>query len=61
MFRTASIEILGKISSPRNAQIDFAFMQTLISAIQKLAVKDVVLYTDKNIAATKAVVSSPGN
>ncbi len=45
----------------KNNQIDFEFMQTLISAIQKLAIKDVVLYTDKNIAATKAVVSSPEN
>lgn len=61
MFRTASIEILGKISSPRNAQIDFDFMESFVSAIQKLAIKDVVLYTDKNIAATKVVVSSPEN
>lgn len=35
---------------------DFAFMQTFISAIQKLVIKDVVLYADKKIAATKAVV-----
>lgn len=50
------------ISLPvKDNEPDFAFMQTLISAIQKLAIKDVVLYTDKNIAATKAVVSSPEN
>ncbi|MCC8077584.1 MAG: restriction endonuclease subunit S [Oscillospiraceae bacterium] len=50
------------ISLPvKDNEPDFAFMQTLISAVQKLAIKDVVLYTDKNIAATKAVVSSPEN
>ena len=33
--------------------IDLKFMDTLISAIQKLIIKDVVLYSDRKIAATK--------
>lgn len=33
-------------------------MGTLISAIQKLVIKDVVLYADKKISATKFVVES---
>ncbi|MCD8314108.1 MAG: restriction endonuclease subunit S, partial [Firmicutes bacterium] len=40
----------------KNNQIDLEFMQRFISAIQKLAIKDVVLYTDKKIAAAKKVV-----
>ena len=36
---------------------DFEFMETLISAIQKFVIKDVVIYTNKNIEATKTVVS----
>ena len=35
---------------------DYAFMETFISAVQKLVVKDVVLYADKKIAATKQAV-----
>ena len=37
--------------------IDCDFMETFISAIKKLAIKDVVLYSDQKIKATKAVVS----
>ena len=38
------------ISLPtKNQKPDYEIMQTLISAIQKLVIKDVVLYTDKNV------------
>jgi hypothetical protein len=36
-------------------------METFISAIQKLVIKDVVLYANKKIAATKMVVQSENN
>ena len=41
-----------------NGKIDFNYMDVFISAIQKLAIKDVVLYADRRIAATdrKSVV-----
>ena len=42
----------------KNNEINFEFMETLISAIQKEIIKDVVLYTDKKIKATKKVVSN---
>ena len=42
----------------KDGKIDFAFMETFISAIKKLAIKDVVLYSDQKIKATKSVVSS---
>ncbi len=35
---------------------DFAFMENLISAIQKLVIKDVVAYADRKIAATRQIV-----
>lgn len=40
----------------KNSQPDYDIMETLISAIQKLAITDVVLYTDSKIAATKSIV-----
>ena len=40
-----------------NNQPDYKFMDTFISAIQKLVIKDVVLYADKKINATKAVIN----
>ena len=51
-----------KISLPvKNGKPDFEMMETFISAIQKLVIKDVVLYSDKKIEATKAVVSTTNN
>lgn len=41
----------------KDGKIDFAFMETFISAIKKLAIKDVVLYSDQKIAVTQTVVS----
>lgn len=38
-----------------NNQPNYSVMETLISAIQKLVIKDVVLYADKKIKATKSV------
>ncbi|MDP3120243.1 MAG: restriction endonuclease subunit S [Sulfuricurvum sp.] len=46
-----------KVSLPVKNQIpNYAIMETFISAIQKLVIKDVVLYADKKIAATKNAV-----
>ena len=40
-----------------NHQINYAFMEILISAIKKMVIKDVVLYADRKIEATKSVVN----
>ena len=40
----------------KNGKIDFTFMDTFISAIKKLAIKDVVKYSDAKIKATKEIV-----
>lgn len=45
-----------KIPITQNNQPDFSSMSTLIFAIQKLVIKDVVNYADEKIATTKHVV-----
>ncbi|MBR7797904.1 type I restriction endonuclease subunit R [Agaribacter marinus] len=47
------------ISLPiKNNKPDYEFMETLISAIQKLVIKDVVLYANRKIDETKSVVNN---
>ena len=47
-----------KIRLPqKDGKINFAFMETFISAIKKLAIKDVIKYSDAKINATKKVAS----
>lgn len=47
------------ISLPiKNNQPDYKTMETFISAIQKLVIKDVVLYADDKIKTTKKVVNN---
>lgn len=41
----------------KNGKPDYHTMDTLISAIKKLAIKEVVLYADNKIAATKTVIN----
>ena len=46
-----------KIQLPtKDGKIDFEFMELLISAVQKLVIKDVVLYADEKIQSTKKIV-----
>ena len=40
-----------------NGDIDFDFMELFVSAIQKLVIKDVVLYADAKIEATKKIIN----
>lgn len=47
-----------KLPVTANDEIDFEFMNNFIKAIEKLVIKDVVLYTDNKIKATKSIVSS---
>ena len=47
-----------KIKLPvKGGKIDFDFMESFISAIQKLVIKDVVLYKDKKIESIKKIVN----
>ena len=40
-----------------NNEIDYKFMKDFIYAIEKLVIKDVVIWTDKKIEATKVIVN----
>lgn len=40
----------------KDGKIDFEFMELLVSAVQKLVIKDVVLYADEKIQSTKKIV-----
>lgn len=42
----------------KNGEIDFEYMETFISAIQKLVIKDVVLYSERKINETKKIVNN---
>ena len=42
----------------QNNSLNYPFMETFISAIQKLVIKDVVLYADKKINATKIITNN---
>ena len=57
MCSFAKIKNLTTILPTKNGKIDFDFMETYISAITKLAIKDVVKYADKRIDATKKIVN----
>lgn len=41
----------------KNSQPDYEIMEIFISAIQKLVIKDVVIYADRKIAATKDIIN----
>ena len=47
-----------KISLPvkKDREIDFEYRETLISAVQKLVIKDVVEYADRKIEATREII-----
>ena len=44
----------------KDGKPDYDTMATLISAVQKLVIKDVVVYTDRKIEKTKEIVKSEG-
>ena len=48
---------LIKLPVNKKGEIHFDYMATLVQAIKKLVIKDVVLYADKQIKATKEVVT----
>lgn len=57
-FYAKDADELNILLPSKNNQPDYETMETFISAIQKLVIKDVVLYADKKIEATKSVVNS---
>ena len=57
IIRIIGIAILNIQLPVANGKPDYDKMAVLISAIHKLVIKDVILYSDKRIAAVKSVIS----
>jgi hypothetical protein len=55
-FYTKDADELNIALPTENKLPNYAIMETLISAIQKLVIKEIVLYADRKIAATKTVI-----
>ena len=55
-FYAKDADALDIILPERDGLPDYKYMETLISAIQKLVIKDVVLYADSKIAETKNIL-----
>ena len=58
-FYAKDADALDIMLPSKNGQPDYQTMELLIAAIQKLVIKDVVLYADRKIQATKEVVNIP--
>ncbi len=56
-FYAKDADELNILLPTKNNQPNYAIMETFISAIQKLVLKDVVLYSDSKIATTKTIVN----
>lgn len=53
-----SLDFIMKLPITRNGKIDYEYMETYISAVQKVIIADVVQYADKKIAAAKQIINS---
>ena len=56
-FYAKDADALNIMLPEKDGKPDYTYMEKLISAIQKLVIKNVVLYSEQKLAATKAVVS----
>ena len=55
-FYAKDADALNIMLLAKNGKPDYESMELLISAIQKLVIKDVVLYTKRKITATTQVI-----
>ncbi|MFT4245913.1 MAG: restriction endonuclease subunit S [Micrococcaceae bacterium] len=55
-FYAKDADELNILLPAKDGKPDYDFMQTLCSAVQKLVIKDVVIYADTKIATTKQIV-----
>ena len=55
-FYAKDADALDIMLPSKDGQPDYAYMELLISAIQKMVIKDVVLYAEAKVNATKTVV-----
>lgn len=60
-FYAKDADALDIMLPSKNGQPDYQTMELLISAIQKLVIKDVINYADNRIKATKKIISGQSN
>ena len=53
-----SLDFIMNLPITEDGKIDYEYMETYISAIQKIIIADVVRYADKKIAATKQIIQA---
>ena len=56
-FYAKDADALNIMLPAKGSEPDYEFMKNYISAIQKLVIKDVVLYADLKIEATKSIIT----
>jgi len=56
-FYAKDADALDIMLPAKDGQPDYAYMELLIAAIQKMVIRDVVLYVEAKVNATKAVIS----
>lgn len=59
-FYAKDADALTIMLPEKDGRPDYAFMQTLLSAVQKTVVKDVAAYADRKTAATREVIARNG-
>ena len=56
MYNVGNLENIRVEMPIQNEKIDISFMEDFIKVVEKLVIKDIVIWADKKIAATKQVV-----
>ena len=56
-FYAKDADVLNIMLPEKNGDPDYDFMKTLISAIHKIIIKEVVEYADKKISVTKLIIN----
>ena len=57
MYNVANLENIEVEIPVQNGKLDISFMEDLIKVVEKLVIKDVVIWADKKIEATKVIVN----
>lgn len=55
MYNVGNLENIEVEMPIQNEKLDISFMEDFIKVVEKLVIKDIVIWTDKKIEATKQV------
>lgn len=57
MYNVGNLENIEVEMPIQNEKLDISFMEDFIKVVEKLVIKDVVIWADKKIEATKQIAS----